>query len=166
MIDWLPNELNLGGTNHDEVYRRLFSQFENDFINHVPQYNGKNITFQDATDRLLSEDYPCGFTHLVTYNIGNMRVLDERRATKLSWIRPIIEHADDPAVTVYSKLEATQRYGIVLNTYLWLDEKDFLVILRLIEKGKYAGQLLTTSFCVDGHKRRKLLKDRKEILGY
>ena len=158
-MDWLPNELSLLSGNLEDDYGKLFEVFRRDFIETQLYFSGERVVYQEAIDRNAPGEYPHGFTHLITKKNGGQRIIDYDRATKLPWVRAIIEHSDDPSIAVIKKTQSSEKYGLTDNTYLWLESRDFLVVLRRITKGFYQGQMLITAYAItEQYERKRLYK--------
>ena len=159
-MDWLPKELSLDSRDINEDYSRLYEIFKKDFVESKVYFRGELVVFQDAHDATApTGQYPHGFTHLITRKNAGQRIIDYNRAVRLPWIREIIEHCDDSSVVIINRKQLNKRYGITDNTYLWLQEKDFVVILRKIPKGRYCGQMLVTAYATtDRYMKKKLEK--------
>lgn len=162
-MDWLPNKLSLSSSKLEDDYKVLYEVFERDFINTELNFRGEKVTYQEAIDRKTPGGYPHGFTHLVTRENGDQRIIDYDRATRLPWVRAIIEHSEDEAVSIIEKRQVSQKYGMVDNTYLWLEACNFLVILRRIKSGPYEGQMLVTSYAItEAYQKNQLRKYREQ----
>lgn len=158
-MEWLPSELSLLSGNLEDDYSKLFEIFKRDFIETQLYFSGERVVYQEAIDRKAPGEYPHGFTHLITRENGGQRIIDYDRATKLPWIRAIIEHSDDSSIIVMKRTQSNEKYGLMNNTYLWLESRDFLVVLRRITKGFYQGQMLITAFAItESHERKRLHK--------
>lgn len=158
-MEWLPSELSLLSGNLEDDYSKLFEIFKRDFIETQLYFSGERVVYQEAIDCKAPGEYPHGFTHLITRENGGQRIIDYDRATKLPWIRAIIEHSDDSSIIVMKRTQSSEKYGLTDNTYLWLESRDFLVVLRRITKGFYQGQMLITAFAItESHERKRLHK--------
>lgn len=147
-MDWLPDELQLASGSLEEDYKKLYKVFENDFIKSKIYYNGERVIYQKAIDHKTPGEYPHGFTHLITRKNGNQRIIDYDRAVRLPWVKAVIEHADDPAVVILTVQRYAKNNGLTDNTYLWLEEKKFLIILSRINHGKNRGQMIITAYTI------------------
>ena len=85
---------------------------------------------------------------------GN-RLPDLPRCRRLRWIRAILEHCPCEEILQWEYMEGTGK----LQTYVWLEDHDFVVILKNIPDGTYR---LKTSYHLDGPQRRKSLRDKYE----
>lgn len=164
-MDWLPDELQLASGSLEEDYKKLYKVFESDFIKSKVYYNGERIIYQKAIDNKTPGGYPHGFTHLITRKNGNQRIIDYDRAVRLPWVKAVIEHADDPAVVILTAKRYTKNNGLTDNTYLWLEEKKFLIILSRINHGKNRGQMIITAYTITENYVVKKLEDiRRKLL--
>ena len=164
-MDWLPDELQLASGSLEEDYKKLYKVFENDFIKSKIYYNGERVIYQKAIDHKTPGEYPHGFTHLITRKNGNQRIIDYDRAVRLPWVKAVIEHADDPAVVILTVQRYAKNNGLTDNTYLWLEEKKFLIILSRINHGKNRGQMIITAYTITENYVIKKLEDiRRKLL--
>lgn len=98
------------------------------------------------------DGYEEGFWHLIsrTDQGSGDRVPDYRRAERICWCKPLIEHVDEPEVTTWN----ADHQGKV-RSYLWLQEEDYVVILA------YRASdiaMLVTAYHVDGESTRRKLR--------
>ncbi len=80
------------------------------------------------------------------------RIPDYRRAERLCWCKPVIEHADEPEVASW---RADHQGGV--REYLWLPEEDYVVILAEHARDTSVSVLIT-AYCVDGDSSRRKLR--------
>ena len=134
--DWLPDLLlfeDFGG-DWQRYEDEVFATFQNEpvYITKYPLKKGKER----------------GFWHCVQEGpVEEDRTPDIRRCERIRWVRPVIEHSNDPKVKKWPTKKAGK------NRYLlWLEEADYLVILE-----KRPGcWFLWTAYCTDfEHTRRK-----------
>ncbi len=69
------------------------------------------------------------------------RVPDLRRCERLPWVRAMIENSTQPEVLAFDYKEADGD----INTYLWLKEHDFVVLMKKYRDGR---RRLLTCFCI------------------
>jgi hypothetical protein len=127
----------------------LHAVFTRDFTVGRPCFRGLRLWW----DRRSGTDgYEEGFWHLIsrTDERSGDRVPDYRRAERLCWCKPLIEHADEPGVVTWN----ADHQGKV-RSYLWLQEEDYVVILAH-RAGDVA--MLVTAYHVDGESTRRKLK--------
>lgn len=152
--DWLEPLALLENFEGDvsEYIPYIFSIFERDFIKNKPNFNGSKV-FHDKKD---DGGKPSAFVHITTEKstITNQRELCLRRCERISWIKAIIEHADDPLVLVWEKEQKTSKKRTV-RTYLFLEQEDFLVILQEIKYGHY---IITAIYVDNQNQKMKHLK--------
>lgn len=165
-MDWLPDELLLLTCSLEDDYASLYAVFEHDFVDTEIYFDNCKVYYQKAIDHKTPGQYPHGFTHLITKENGGQRIIDYDRATKLPWVRAIIEHADDPSVIVLNNQERSAKRGLREVTYLWLEEKDFLVVLSRINHGEYDGKIIITAYTItESYKIKQLRQLKKRLLG-
>jgi hypothetical protein len=88
-------------------------------------------------------------THRFDKNTGE-RLPDLRRSERLPWARKMIDNFQKPEIWAWDYGESKGK----TNTYIWLKDHDFLVVMR---KYKSGGRRLITSFYIDyQHYKRKL----------
>ncbi len=146
--DWLPQMLSLQGE-WESILKLLYSVFEADFRNDHPKFQGKRLQWDRIPDDKYG--YEEGFWHLVTRDdkTTGARLPDFRRAERLPWCRPTIDHSDDAMVKVWDYREK----GKKIRTYLWLDLWDYCIVM---EKRKKVVALIT-AFYIDGDSKRRNL---------
>ncbi len=154
---WLPEIVSVDGE-WEKVLAALYAIFDRDF-------KQMNRSFQDRPvwwDRrvLPGDQYEEGFWHLISKQDQdtNDRLLDPRRAERLPWCGPTISNAHDSEVEVWDYREASGR----LRTYVWLQHRDYVVILEKRQQriGKVA--FLITAFYVEGDSKRRDLRKKYE----
>lgn len=150
--NWLPEMLKIEPWCEASV-PTLYAQFSRDF-------KGVNLTLDGLPVRYfpnLEEDgKEAIFWHLIQKEDreSKVRVPDYCRCCRLSWVAAVISNGNQSEVTKWDYLEAR---GVV-QTYLWLREFDYLVVLRRFKKG--AGWNLITAHCVDGNGTRRTLESK------
>src|SRR5512145_867965 len=94
---WLPTLIDVGGE-WQEIVKRLYAVYEQDFKHNTASLNGLTI-FCDR--RILpDETYEEGFWHLVTRTDQRTkeRFFDPRRAERLAWCRAVLHNIQEPEV--------------------------------------------------------------------
>ncbi|MGH7800444.1 MAG: hypothetical protein ACREOW_07410 [Thermodesulfobacteriota bacterium] len=155
--DWLPDIVSVDGE-WNEVVSKLYSIFDKDFKQPKPTFKGKEIWWDMR--KLERSVYEEAFWHLITKQdrVTGERLLDARRAERLSWCVPIICNAHDEVVKVWDFREANGR----LHTYLWLESFDYVVVLQKRAMRFKEVYFLITAFHVDGASRRRSLQAKYE----
>lgn len=149
--NWLPPLLEVSPWT-DATVEQLYESFVRDFkgarltidggrVSHIPdlEEDGKEAIFWHLIQK---EDESTG-----------VRLPDFARSARLPWAAAIISNANQPEVVRWDYTEAKGH----INTYLWLKEFDYVVILRRFGNG---GRRLVTAHCVDGEGTKRTL-DRK-----
>jgi hypothetical protein len=144
---FLPPMLCLSGT-WENIVTVLYNVFTRDFVLTTPRYRSRLVVYDQRRSDSNREE---GFWHLVTKKQEGQRLVDFRRAERLPWARPLIEHPHDPAVTEFQYKEGSGRRRI----YLWLAEWDYVLIL---EKRSRNRVFIVTAFYVEGTFTRENLK--------
>jgi hypothetical protein len=144
-----------------EIFDYLYeSYFVEDFIEQKTYLNG-NIYINPESYK-KDENKELAFWHLTTrekqytkregkkFVTYKERLLDIDRADRLEWVKKIIENHTLPDIKCFYKKETTNKKPIRL--YLWLHEKNFVVILQKLGK---SSSFLVTSFYID-HEDKKV----------
>lgn len=146
--------------NYTNYFDRLYEIFKNEILNkltinglpvHVREFPPEGLPREEAFYHLTCRDYTKGKTY---------RQPDYNRSKRIKFIKSIIENASNCPDCSLDKLcngiliwkkpwKKTHRY------YLFLQEKDFIVVLE--KRPKF--YLLITSFYVDFHKREHYLQE-------
>lgn len=150
--EWLPPILSLGGSWSGTV-ARLYGVFVNDFKRGKPHFEGRPVWWHRRV--LEGSPYEEGFWHLITKTdpVTKERLPDFRRAERLPWCAPTIRNCRDLAVKVWDYEKGTGR----VNTYVWLERMDYVVILQKRKHKRDYGEIafLVTAFQIDGESSRK-----------
>ena len=128
----------------------LYTIFQRDIVQHDLCFRGSRITARRNPEH---ERKWAGFWHLISEGrVEDDRLPDLRRCERLTWVRWIIENADN-----CTNIDVWQNQrGRETNTLLWLEEK-YLVVLS----ARSESFLLKTAYCTErGHRIRKLRKER------
>lgn len=153
MRDWLPPLILLSDFGGDwALYEEaLYGIFRKDFLETKIYFRGQPLGLKRHP---LSGGKEATFWHLTSEgSIEAERIPDLRRCERISWPRPIIEHADDPAVKVWENERNRER-----RACLWVEEEDYLVVLAL-RKGYV---LPWTAYMVrEEHRKRKLRREHE-----
>lgn len=144
-----------------EIFDYLYdSYFVEDFIEQKTYLN--NNIYIDPESYKKDKNKELAFWHLTTrekqYTIKEgkkfvtykERLLDIDRANRLEWVKKIIENHTLPDIKCFYKKETANKKPIRL--YLWLYEKNFVVILQKLRK---SSSFLVTSFYID-HENKKV----------
>lgn len=155
---WLPKMICVDGDG-DEVLRKLHQIFETDF-KRFNRMLGQRRVWWDRQVREDGKGYEEGFWHLIARDDirTSQRLFDPRRAERLPWCGPAISNYQDSAVKSWDYREASSR----VNTYVWLEALDYVVILRKKDFRKYRVAFLITAYHVDGPSTRNRLSKKFE----
>ena len=150
--EWLPALVRLDDFdgNWDRFLAELYGVFYRDFRSARPLFRGRAVVHDTA----ISEGKEEGFWHVISEvnRDTGVRNIGLHRCERLAWVRAIVEHADDPAVSVWSNTRGTHK-----RVLLWLEYMDYLVVLE--ERPRVF--VLITAYCTDSERtRRKLRKER------
>lgn len=148
---WLPEPFAGDPSVNNEDYDRLYHEvFCRDFKSSEMLYRGHYVWFFEKM--FLGRELI--FVHLTSRKKApdtEERELRPERCARLPWVRPMIEHADDPAVLSWDYEEGDGD----INTYVWLHEHDYVVIMKRMKDG---SRRLFAAYCVDEHERMKFRK--------
>lgn len=146
---WLSVLFPINPWQHD-TYERLYQIFEQDFKVTQPVYDLQAVWFfpemEDGKEKI--------FWHLTSRDDkqAGERLPDLRRCERLPWVRPMLEHPDQPEVLAWDHDEGDG----TIKTYVWLENDDFVVIMKKYPNG---GRRLITSYWLEyDHAKRKLRK--------
>lgn len=134
----------------ESILEFLYDIFERDFVQNVLLMGTMKIVF----DRKIGDEGKMnGFWHLITKKMEEGdRLYDPRRAERLHWNRPTIEHHDNPIIREFDYLEGNG----TIRRYLWIESCDFCVVLEPKEEKHLC--ILITAFYVDHPYKRTLNK--------
>ncbi|HEX8043210.1 hypothetical protein [Candidatus Deferrimicrobium sp.] len=137
--------------NWQTYVEELYTIYINEIVNINLSYDGFPIRFRFHP---LTRGKGYGFWHIIQEgSIEEEREPDLRRCERIRWISWIIRNANNNAVI--SIWEETR--GTETNVILWIEEKNYLVIL---EK-RYGYYLLKTAYYTERrHKIETLKKNR------
>lgn len=139
-----------------EKIRALHNVFHHDFFENIVTIDGNSLKVKpykyskSAIDGLPIEyeQFYEKFVHIITRDAKPVwrgqpahRDFDEKRANRIHWIRPILEHCNDPRVTRFEYIEAD---GTV-REYFWCRPVSYVVVVEYI----LPDYALITGFCVD-----------------
>ena len=162
MPDWLPEKAVVNPWT-ESTYEMLYAIFCLDIRDSNLRYSGhpvwifpeledgKEKVFWHLTTRLYRQEkiprrkrkfYPNSRT-----DTEPQRLPDLRRCERLTWVKPLIEHASEPEILAWDYEEGNR----TIKTYIWMKDYDFVVIIKKFPDG---SRRLITSFYVDkGYKR-------------
>lgn len=157
-FDWLPDLVLFDSyeNNWNKYLDALYAFYKADFLDSKPKYGSKYI----GVKRLpLHQNKESNFWHLIQEayetNKEEDRIPDFRRCERIRWPRPIIENTAQPVILIWENTRHSNA-GIEKNICLWLEDKEYLVILR--KRKDYL--LLWTAYPVTkDHTKKKLQKE-------
>jgi len=162
MPDWLPEMVSVNPWT-ENTYEMLYAIFCRDIRDCNLRYIGNNVwIFPD-----IEEGKETIFWHLTARGVERQkiprrkrkfysdaqadaekeRLPDLRRCERLPWIGALIEHPLEPENLAWEYREGDR----TIKTYIWINENDFVVILKKYPDGK---RRLITSFYVDSSFKR------------
>ena len=148
---WLPDMISVDGV-WEETVARLYAIFIADIKDGKPRLNGSQVWWD--RNKLESEEYEEGFWHLVSKDDDETgeRLPDFRRAERLPWCKACIENCTDTAILFWD-----YKVGKRIETYIWLKDFDYVLILKKLIKSWGTAYFLITAYHVDGNSRRRSL---------
>ncbi|MBI5663510.1 MAG: hypothetical protein HZC49_00255 [Nitrospirae bacterium] len=154
---WLPEMISTDGE-WNTVLDCLHGIFKTDFIEGRPSLNNAKVWWDKRT--LDGDRYEEGFWHLISKNDDTTRerLFDPRRAERLPWCRPSIDHFDDNAVKFWDYKVSNSR----IETYLWLEDFHYVVVFQKRKHRIGTVYFLLTGYYVDGVTSRRNLRRKYE----
>lgn len=134
----------------------LYAIFKDDFVNNDVHLNG--TVYIDPKSHDKEDGKEKVFCHIVTKvnPKTKKREFDENRASRIKWIKKIIENYFNHQIKLFYHYEEKQK---VIRLYLWAYNKDFIVIIQKLGK---KSSYLVTSFYIDKNYNRKIYDKRFE----
>lgn len=147
--DWLPSPLVLNSPSVADDYDKLYAVFKRDILEVQLSIDGFPVTVDTSLDTYLPQ-FERGFTHIVTCDDGSGgRKIDYSRASKITWLRPIIDNYTEPEV--YSFWYNAPSEEVL---YLWLADHDFIVILKWMRAASERTKIIVSAFHVQSYNKR------------
>ena len=147
---WLPPLLQCNGV-WQQVLESLYEIFGRDFVQGRPGWRGKRLWWDRRV--LPGERFEEGFWHLISRKDpgSGERMADYRRAERLCWCRPVIEHSEDSIIKCWDSDSEGKR----VRSYLWIEPEDYVVVL---EQRTEDVVFLITAYHLDGESSRRKLR--------
>lgn len=163
MLDWLPDIVKVNPWTQD-TYDTLYDIFCMDIRDYDLRYIGNSVWIfrgmEDGREQI--------FWHLTTRSVKKIKIprrkrkfypveqkyIDEdrypdlRRCERLSWVKALVEKADEREILSWDYEEGDS----TIKTYIWLKDYNFTVIMKKYSDNK---RRLVTSFYVDKSYIRK-----------
>lgn len=161
-IEWLPPKIDISEGTYLKMVHKLYARFQMDIKCGNIIFQGSKVGYRPGYEP-SGMGYEKIFWHLITADeaITGERVLDHERASRLSWIKPVLEHSSDPCIKVWDYEESNRKMGI--RTYVWLEELDFIIVLQkvLLRSNKTVMNIIT-SFHINGPSYRAKIRKKWE----
>lgn len=140
------------GGDWDRYVEVLYERYVSEIVNGGLVFRGLPIRCQY---RPPTHGKHFGFWHVIaTGRAEEDRTPDLRRCERLPWIAWVISHAEsDDAIAWWEN-----KRGSSTHVVLWLKAHDYVVIVAR-RSGYY---LLKTAYCVEPHRRKRLLREMEE----
>ncbi len=164
----LSKTLDLEKIEASKIFDYLYDIFYNDFIKSKTYLN--NTIYINPQTYKKDEGKELCFWHLTTREQiyikkeGSRiikikeRLPDFERASRIHWIKPIIENCFHTEIKLFYKKETRGKKPIRL--YLWAYNKDFVVILQKLGK---SSSFLVTSFYITHRRKREDFQKYYEV---
>lgn len=154
---WLPNIVNVDG-DWERIKERLYHIFENEIKNGNLKYNEKLIFYDRRI--LPGEEYEETFWHLTHIDWRkSSEQFDPRRSERLSWFAPVIRNSGDiKYVRCWDYKEGGKTNKI--NTYIWLEQFDYVIILQKKKMRKGDVYFLVSAHYLSGESRKRNLRNK------
>ncbi len=149
---WLPEMFQVDPWT-GETFEALYEVFRADFIATRPSYLGQEVWyFPEVEDGKLEI-----FWHLTAREDKERgeRLPDYRRAERLPWAHPLIDHHLSDQLLAWNYEEGDGD----IHTYIWLQDGDYLIILKRYPNGD--RRIITAHWIQYAHKRNSLMKKYK-----
>lgn len=140
----------------ETTFDGLYAVFKTDFLDRAASYGSRPVWI--FSDRERGKEKM--FWHLTEKEDKTLggRVADLRRAERLPWSRPMLDHITDLQVVHWDYEEGDK----TIKTYVWLKDFDFVIVLKRMPD---LSRRLITSFYVDyANKKRDLERKYKQRL--
>jgi len=159
MLTWLPDIICIDG-DFSDVTNRLYNIFHRDFVESHPRLSDMDVWHNRRVKP--GETYEEGFWHLIErdHNNEGTRCFDPRRAERLPWCAPALNHSQEPQIKYWICNESDKQ-----TCYVWLEDYDYVIILEKrilppkmvdgIEKSTRTIAFLKTAYHIDGESRRR-----------
>jgi hypothetical protein len=135
----------------EQMYK-LFGVFLEDFDKNPFSLEAKIVGYDKNKSRHpLFKGKPKGFEHICTREnkYKGIRDFDNQRTNKIHWIKPIVLNKENARVKYFQKTHSKGQN----QHFLWLHEKDYVVIIREI----VPNLQLITAFVVDGVNKNRYM---------
>ncbi|MEA2029261.1 MAG: hypothetical protein U9N49_09855 [Campylobacterota bacterium] len=123
----------------------LYSIFKSDFIDNNTHLNDI-IHIDPRVDKKIDNKEEI-FWHIITRKQGRQRAFDPPRASRIKWIKPMIQNFSHNDIKMFYYYEDNRK----IRLYLWAYKYDFVVILQKLGN---SSSYLVTSFYIDYEAKR------------
>lgn len=149
MLEFLPEKSYLDGS-FDVIYEKLYRIFEADLIDKPLHYKGRRVQFDK---RKIDSPYEEGFWHITTRG-KTERIPDYKRAKRIAWLRPLIEHSNDRRLYKWIEDDTDRRGYRTEKTHIWYREGKYLVVIS-DTPDRPRDYFLVTAFYVTGSRNEE-----------
>lgn len=143
LLEELFEDLDINKPTKEQIFT-LYGRFLEDFEKNPFALNSKIVGYDKSKSRHpLFKGKPKGFEHICTRDNkhSGRRDFDNQRSNKIHWIKPVVLNKEDGRVKYFEKLHSNGKN----QHFLWLHEKDYVVIIREI----VPDLQMITAFVVD-----------------
>lgn len=151
--DWLPEIIDCNGS-IDILFPRLYAIFCEGFKSGTVRLNELLVWY----DRKIGDrGYENGFWHLIEREDKKRqeRLFDPRRAERLPWLRPSIDHYEDTEIRFFEYSESGKIFA-----YVWLYNFDYVAVFIKREQNFGYVYFLKSAYYIDGNRKRKQLQKK------
>lgn len=133
---------------------KLYSVYLESIVNGNLKFNGLKISCQFRPD---TQGKHFGFWHVISEGeTEEDRLPDFRRCERIGWIAYLITNAEtDLAITWWENKRRNNTHVVI-----WHEAENFAVILAK-RKDYY---LLKSAYCVENHRRKTFIQERKQFI--
>ena len=155
---FLPPILCVDG-DRNKIISMLYDIFKKDFKDADVYHKNIKVVYNNKI-KSDGEGKEEGFWHVITKDDNRMggRLIDNRRAERLHWAKPLMEAEEDTEIKIWEYIEGTKDKG--KRTYIWLENYNYIVILENKKNSYY----WITAFYVVEWKRSELCKKYEKRL--
>ena len=151
---WLPEMISVEGE-PKAIFETLYRIFSKDFKETRRTYKTYPV-WHDR--RIIDGKYEEGFWHLISRDDKKTkeRLFDPRRAERLPWCGPTISHSSDAFIKAWNYYEG--KGGI--STYIWIEDLNYVIILKPREQRVGKVYFLKTAYYIDGDRKKNQLQKK------
>jgi hypothetical protein len=132
----------------------VYNIFRRDFVASRPIFRGRKLGHKRYP---LSDGKEATFWHVIQEGkTEGERIPNLRRCERVPWIRPIIEHENEPVIKIWENSRRNEA-----RICLWIEDHEYLVVLA---KRKGYVILWTAYPVIEPHRKSKLQREFEESI--